>query len=968
MEKSAGMNNSIKSKRDRTLTSLTKAPVLLVLIPLLLFLFPGKAFSQDSAGMLKGVVSRASDNSSIGAATVKIESPSNPDIVLATGLDGKFSSPVDPGELIVEISAQGFLTQRLPVTIVAGEEQDLPVILPEDSDESTIEVRGRLLEASARKQLLERRFATEVSDRVGAEEISKSGSSDAGEVVSRLPAVTIVGGKFAYVRGLGGRYSQTLLDGTSIPSPEPAKKVVPLDLFPSSIIESVVVSKSYSPELPGEFAGGSVRISTVGVPEGSFTKFSLGSSYNTQTTFRDFNTYKGGNYDFLGFDDGTRGLPDGFPSVRIAIGNLGIEGVQAVGRSFDNNWALMTSTAMPGFGFDFSFGDKVELDGLSRFGYVGSFSYSNSYQNIEDRRKVDFGVSGEDLVLFNDYTIDSSSFGVDLTGIFSMTYEHTPAQKITLRNMLSRSTSDSVNLTEGVNVDNGEPIRFTQFRYIERAIFNSQLTGEHLLVGDSLLNWKTSFSYTERDEPDTRSNKYELSALQVDTDSDGVPDTLVEKYRWYDKSFSGSRDFYFLDEHVFDSTAQISIPFSPFAMKDPNADPLALLPSQYLKFGLGASFRDRGFSARLFRYRRAGTNDVNGVPIDFSLPPELLFTEDNIHPTGFVLEEFTRSTDNYEAEQQLYSGFASTSFLLSDQFRIQGGLRIESSNQEVRTFELFGNGEIKAINKTTDPLPAINLTYELEEDHQLRFGVSQTVSRPQLRELSEAQYTDTLGSFSVQGNPDLETATLQNFDVRYESYPTPDEIFSVGIFYKNLDKPIEQVQLQAASALIKSFLNAKDGTLFGIEVEARTDLSRVHPVFDGFLLSANLAFIDSEVTAVVTPLLAQTNLKRPLQGQPEYVANLGIYWEDSELGLESSLQFNTFGERISSVGANGLQDEYEQPRLDLDWVISKKFEMGKLKFKVTNLLNEDYKFQVNDAVAESYRKGVGCSLSYSVDF
>ena len=223
---------------------------------------------------------------------------------------------------------------------------------------------------------------------------------------------------------------------------------------------------------------------------------------------------------------------------------------------------------------------------------------------------------------------------------------------------------------------------------------------------------------------------------------------------------------------------------------------------------------------------------------------------------------------------------------------------MEVSNQEVRTFELFGNGQIEAVNKTTDPLPAINLTYEVEENRQLRVGLSQTVSRPQLRELSEAQYTDTLGSFSVQGNPDLETATLQNFDVRYETYPTPDEIFSMGLFYKRLDKPIEQVQLQAASALIKSFLNAKDGNLFGIEMEARTDLSRLNPVFEGFLLSLNLAYIDSEVTAIVTPLLAQTNLKRPLQGQPEYVANLGIYWDSPDLGLESSLQFNTFGERI----------------------------------------------------------------------
>ena len=941
---------------------------LTILIPLLFPVFMKDLIGQEPSALLSGVVTRASDNSPIGAAAIKIESPGQADITLATSLEGAFSATVKAGELIVEVSAPGFLTQRVPVTVTAGESINIPVILPEDSDASTIEVRGRLLEASARKQLLERRFATEVSDRVGAEEISKSGSSDAGEVVSRLPAVTIVGGKFAYVRGLGGRYSQTLLDGTSIPSPEPAKKVVPLDLFPSSIIESVVVSKSYSPELPGEFAGGSVRITTVGVPESAFTKIGIGTSYNSQTTFENFNTYKGGNYDFLGFDDGTRGLPDGFPSVRIAIGNLGAEGVQAVGRSFNNNWALMESTAMPGFGFDFAFGDKVELDGLSRFGYVGSLSYSNSYQNIEDRRKVDFGVAGEDLVLFNDYTIDSSSFGVDLTGIFSMTYEHSPAQKISFRNIMSRNTSDSVNLTEGVNVDNGEPVRFTQFRYIERAIFNSQLTGEHLLVGDSLLTWKTSYSYTERDEPDTRSNKYELSALQVDTDSDGVPDTIIEKYRWYDKSFSGSRDFYFLDENVIDTAAQISIPFSPFAMKDPNADPLALLPSQYLKFGLGMTFRDRNFSARLFRYRRAGVNNANGIPIDFSLPAELLFIDENIHPTGFVLEEFTRSTDNYNAQQQLYSGFAATSFLLSEQFRVQGGLRMEASNQEVRTFELFGNGEIEAVNKTTDLLPAINLTYEVEENRQLRVGISQTVSRPQLRELSEAQYTDTLGSFSVQGNPDLETATLQNFDVRYETYPTPDEIFSMGLFYKKLDKPIEQVQLQAASALIKSFLNAKDGDLFGIEMEARTDLSRLNPVFEGFLLSLNLAYIDSEVTAIVTPLLAQTNLKRPLQGQPEYVANLGIYWESPDLGLESSLQFNTFGERISSVGANGLPDEYEQPRLDLDWIISKRFESGKLKLKLTNILDEDYKFQVNEEIAESYRKGIGCSLSYSVDF
>lgn len=539
---------------------------------------------------------------------------------------------------------------------------------------------------------------------------------------------------------------------------------------------------------------------------------------------------------------------------------------------------------------------------------------------------------------------------------------------------------------------------------MEQSLLSSQLFGEHLLVGDTFLEWRASYALSQRDEPDNRQVRY-------------LYDPSINDYRFENISGSGRRDFYQLDENIYDTALDYSIPFNPLDVenKDPAAD-LKLKPVQRISLGGAFLYRDRDFDSRRLRFQSAGGGipvDDNGNVVDLTASPEELFQKKNINPKGFVLSEETRPTDNYSATQSIVAGYGMADFRLLRELRLQAGVRVESSDQEVTTFSLFGltNDAVKADLKTVDPLPAANLIWEFYEappppppdqpdsllfepptvpgEMQLRLAASQTVSRPEFRELAPFEYTDIQGGRTARGNPDLERAEISNFDLAWEWYPSPGDLISLGGFYKHFDSPIEVVSLPTSSGLLTTWKNADKAELYGVEIEVRKKLGffpQAAPWASDFSLLANFTWMTSEVTIAEDRNSQQTNNKRPLQGQPEYVLNLGLLYDhyDTETvplardsketkvlrsGWSCALLANTFGKRISAVGSSGLDDEYEQPRWSLDLHMTRQFQNGSsLRLSAENLLNDKYEFKQNGLTTREYTRGFTIGLTYSLSF
>jgi outer membrane receptor protein involved in Fe transport len=942
--------------------------------------------------------------------------------VLDTGLetttaaDGSFTIPEVPaGRRRLQVSKGGLSPARTEVDVTDGETTEVPAILlvapPEDA--LPAEEAAEVMVVTLRVQRGELIAVKEKVTGVGVQEVIKrdafkfTAKGDVGGLVQELPGVHTVDSKFAYVRGLGERYSQTLLNNSLIPSPEPDKRVIPLDLFPASVVGSIAVVKTYSPDFPGEFSGGSVQIATVEVPAADFVNAGVDFKYRHGTTFRDFQTYHGGNWDKFSFDDGTRALPDEVPPTRIP-GLLTPEQVQDVGRSFPNIWDPATVTAPLDHKLGLSFGKRIDTGGDSSVGIVGALNWANKYQTIKDETRNIVANAGtpENPVPFefSSFKLDSSTFEAELSGLLNVTWDLNPGQTLGIRNLYTRSAEDEVRHQTGMDGQrNDGPIDISRLRWVERSLFSTQPFGEHLLSNDHLVEWRVSYALSQRDEPDNRQVRYLFDPNRND-------------FFFEDVAGSGRRDFYVLDENIYDGALDYSIPFNPFDVPDQDESLDRKVPEQRIKFGPAAVFRDRDFDGRKFRFRPLEPGeafDENGRPIDLAASPEELFKDPNINPRGFRLVEDTLATDSYDAEQTLLAGYGLFDFRIVESLRLQAGARVEYSSQTI-TSELESGAESETELVNTDPLPAFNLTWEFArvplreptvrtvtdtgeyrqppveefwrvfEDRensrdglmQLRLAASQTVSRPEFRELAEFQYTD-IGGITAQGNPDLQRAKVWNADLGWIWFWGPGELLAAGVFYKHLIEPIEVVNLATASGILTTWDNADKADLFGLELEARKNFDFIPALFGGseklqedfrnFSLITNFSWIDSEVTIKDDPTSQQTNDKRPLQGQSEYLFNAGIIYDLKKEGFSVAVLVNSFGERISAVGASGIDDEIEQPRWDVSFSITKTFGKWALKLSGENLLNYKYEYEQSGLTTREYTKGlaIGLGISYS---
>ena len=912
--------------------------------------------AQDM-GKIRGVVVDSETGESLIGANIVIKGETGAPVYgTATDLDGRFALSAPVGTHDLEVSYISYATKKITgVEVNAKDPTVLNVSLPPEAMRADeIVVTAKAEQNSEVSMLVIQQKAPVVTDGISAELMSRASSSDAGDALKRVTGITIVGGKYTYVRGLGERYSNTQVNGADIPSPEPNRRVVPMDIFPAGLLENIRVSKTFSPDQPGDFSGGSVQIKTRDFPSKFTFSVSTSAGYHSQTSFKDIQTYDGGAWDFLGVDDGTRALPDMLKTQaadqpvrergRFSTTGFTAEDIQQFGRAFANVWQPKTKTAPANQSYSISIGNAVGT-GARELGYIFSFTYDNSFNNkneIWNSYRITADASGEQVLSpFSTYDVNSTTHNILWGLLFNSSLRLSPRHKISLKTLFNRNTDNEARTYTGYNSDRDTDLRDYRLRFVERGILSGQLSGAHHVgfLLDSNIDWLINLSKATRDEPDNREVLYE--------DRNGA-------WTFFDITQSGSRFFFDLIDDAQSAKVDWAIPFSSFHA----------LPSK-LKLGAKGLTKDRTFDARRFRFEQS-----SGIQrhVDLTLDPEDIFVPDNIAPRRFELRETTRNVDNYSASQNTWAAYAMTDLQLSKRWRFVGGVRIERAKQALTSFDPFSATAtpIEVTLEDTDYLPGLNLVYKLNGRTNLRTAYSRTLARPDFRELAPFEFVDFIGGRAVSGNPDLQRSTIDNFDFRFEIFPRLGELVAISAFYKKFHGPIEQI-IRPTAQLSVTYQNAKAATNYGVEFEFRRRLDALSPSLEPLSINTNVTLVRSQIE-IDPGIGVQTSSERALQGQSPYAVNASLGYDRPDRGFQANVLYNVFGRRISEVGAQGLPDVFEQPRHQLDFNIMKKFAQFTLKASAKNLLDSEIQFKQRERIFREYKAGRSFSLGISYDY
>jgi hypothetical protein len=870
--------------------------------------------------------------------------------VVYTDVDGRYVIQVPPGKHQIKITVEGYQERLLNVdatdrTVTAN----IGLTMAKFSETVTVSaVAIDVATSSTEAQLIERKQASVITDNVGSQEMKQNGDSDAAAAMSRVTGLSLVDNQYVFVRGLGERYSNTTLSGSVLPTTEPDKKVVPLDLFPTGLIDSVQVNKSYSPDRSAEFAGGLVQIIPMKLPSQPVFDLSYGITSFSTSTGKTIPLSPLGKRDVWGYDDGARALPGGIPDDKIVrqgiyTPDVGYTANQITdfGRLLGNQWLPTSREGRPGQNWSATAGNRFG----NRLGVVASVTHSYKEQFIEEDRGF-FRVSGNgQLENTSPYHIQTGTQRAQVGVVGNVSYQFNPSQRITVENFYTHSGRDEGRFFQGINLDNAREYKNYRLQFVEEGLMSNAVGGEHFFqkLSNSRLDWRFNSARATRDEPDLRETLYERLATQVGTSE------TVNPFTYADESQSGFRMFNTLN----DDTKDLAVNWSVF-----NAT--AGRPTQY-KFGLNYVERERDFRSRRFHFIPITTQkaDAGNLLFDNRLGPEKLFTSSNIG-TAFRFNEETRPTDAYAGDQTTTSGYGMLDIAMGGRTRLVAGARVERFDQTVTTQDPFGlfAREVQANNKNTDFFPAVNFVQGVGANSNIRVSYSTTVNRPEFRELAEFEFTDVIGNRAVKGNASLKRALIQNVDGRWEMFGGGRSIVAASVFYKYFDKPIERVVIAAANP-IATFQNSDNARNFGLEFEAGRNLG------EHLFFNANYTFVESKITLLPEQLGVQTSSERPLAGQSKNLLNLGA--EFNLRGFSTRVLFNYFGDRISDVGANEAPDIIEQGRGSLDLVFAQRIKGLGIRLTLENLTNTDYHFTQTLSTEETqrlYRLGRTVALSF----
>jgi hypothetical protein len=852
---------------------------------------------------------------------------------------------------------------------------------------------GQRLKGSAGAVLQERQNQAFVADIMGADQISRTGDGDAASALRRVTGLTLVDGKFIYVRGLGERYSSTQLNSMYVPSPDPTRSVVPLDLFPSDIIESLSVQKSFSPDMPAHFGGGNVNIRTKSIPSDFLFKVQVGTSYNTSNSDTGY-FYQGGDDDWTGRDDGTRRLPQGFATAFLS--EAGLEGDSD--STLADRQALMSALNWqvgptkkdvdPGMNFSVALGDKLESK-LGTFGVLAAISYDNKWDVVKEQSGTNLGSLGcEDKCFSQYYDGISTEQNVRWSGTLNLGYEFNSNHKVELTNIALHDMRDRVRNREFYDANETEAgvrdLRRVDVVYEEREMFSTQLKGTHnvINVNNLFFDWYVGTSRANRDAPGGVDVVFQRNY------SDGVR----ESEQLQDVSATNvTRNYQTLHDDVDTYGWNLGMPFYGDGYE--------------LELKMGADFSEKKRDASNISF---GITH-RGVADDFTFGSNIndIFSDENIKNDAFyssatgssIFDDRTTDGNKYSAANKLDAYYFMADFFLDSTWRITGGVRWEDFAQVSVPFKAHSNvfdvstEELKNVAiKEDDFYPSLAITYIMSEEMQFRLNLSETTIRPDMRDVSATFFVDPLTEFLVRGSPSLQSSKLKNVDFRFEWYMPSGNNFSLALFYKNIANPIEMVELAGVGGAAPQLLtaNADSGELAGIEVDFLTDFSFVNNKWSAVFLSGNVTLSDSSVDLGIDSgdnldsLFEQqlkealeadtvsnivTNNTRRLVGHSEWVANVQMGYDSDDGFHSSSLVYNVFGPRIIVPGTRGNEDAEEQSFHSLDLVYSYFPNFStKVNFKVKNILGQEKEIEQENLTLWRQEEGTEFSLSFSYEF
>ena len=904
--------------------------------------------SQAQKAKLTGKIT-SSKNEALASVSLTLNSDKTQ--ISKTDIEGRYSFTIDVAKnytlVLTYVGYKNKTVQDIKAT-TANEDLVVDVVLEEANSklaDVTVSANRSANKGSTDNALISfQKNTNTVASVISAETIKRSPDRNTAEILKRTPGASIQEGKYIIVRGLADRYNQAMLNGILLTSTEPDRKTFSFDLFPSQIIDNIIINKAFVPELPGEWAGGLIQVNTKDVPTKNFFNVQLGTSANSLITGKDFFKDKGGKTDWYGIDDGTRSLPTGY-TTKSNFDTSSIGAKTALGKTMSTNWAPIQTTAKPNINMQMNGGFAGTLWGKKIGGMIG-ISYANAYR-FQDNVNNQNGISNEKFVPITELK-DSKYFqDINMGAIAGLSMFLNPLNKISYKAIVNVKTANTYNSRLGTDFSRQDLVKGNEFIFGQNVFFTNQLTGDHSLSSKLKFNWYGSFNILDSYSPDQRRITYTKSITGNDPYVLNISNTLSQQ--------SGSRIFQTLSDYIYTAGGDLT-----FKINQQNT----------IKAGYMGQVKDRLYDAQLF----AITMPIDNASLRL-LPAESAFVPDN-YGTGtdnkFAFNSIQNRNFRYLANTILNAGYIQFDNKFSEGLRVVWGLRVENFDQLVGSVKKWDPRH--TYSQVTDYLPGVNATIKVGDKSNLRITGSQTVIRPELRELSALNIYDFELNASVSGNPSLKRTKITNTDLRYELYPAAGEMFTVGVFYKNFDNPIESIFQEAGGGTsLFSFQNVSKATAFGFEIEGRKKLAK------RFTLQANGSYINSKIDD------AALNVSRALQGQSPYIINTGLLYDVVEKGFNATVLFNQVGKRIYLVGdiqaGAGAPDVYENPRALVDFQISKKFSNNKaeIRFTISDILNQRQIFyqnnnsdteydKANDATRFSRKFGTtyGVTLNYSL--
>lgn len=876
------------------------------------------------AQQIKGVVIDQKSKETLIGAVITVDGTN---VKAITNIDGNFliDGMKKDKTYTLYINYVGYKTQKIDG--VQAKDADQVIALQPDEQqlkEVTVTAVERRNTDAAMIQVAKN--SPVIVSNVSAQEISRTQDTNAGEVIRRVPGVSLIDDKFVMVRGLSQRYNNVWVNGGAVPSSEADSRAFSFDIIPSSQIDNLTIVKSPTAEYPADYSGGFIIVNTKEIPAENSFNIAVGGNWNTSSAFKDFSYSKGSGTDFLGFDNGLRNLNGGIhadlnPQLDANGKPVGDYATSLLGNGFNNDWLIKNKKPLGDLKLAASLNQRWMLGGRT-LGMLAALNYTNEYRTYENMENNLYGIydAANDKPNYLRHSVDDQyNNNVRLGAMINFTFLSKDGNhKYQLKNIFNQLATSRYTWRDGVSAQSNLE-RSAEYYYRSRTTYNGQLTGKHTFTSDAL-DWSIGYAYANRHLPDRR--RYLID------------DALESGVYALSTGNDISREWTQLDEHILSLGVNDKHHFK-FGNFEPD-----------LQVGAYGEYRSREYQTRNFIYNWNVSD--NNMPSDFrhSDIPTLLSSEANMGYDKLYLLEEKQMRNNYRGHNTLGAGYLALS-LPFGKLGIHAGVRFEHNDMElISNSRDYEKSESSRHYKTDDVFPSLNTTYKISDQHQVRLSYGRSINRPEFREVSPSVYYDFDLASNVQGNTELKNCYVDNLDLRYEWYPSRGELISLAVFYKHFDSPIEWTYTVAGGTdLIYSYKNAKSANNYGVELDIRKNLGFIG--LKDFSWSFNGALIKSKVQFEK----GAKEEDRPMQGQSPYLINTGIFYKNAPLKMDIALLYNRIGKRIIGVGRSEgstgddsnsrVPHSYEMPRNTIDFSLAKKFgEHLELKLNVRDLLAE----------------------------